>query len=78
MLFRSVTQSWEEAVYWYERSAEKREARAHYRLAWCVEYGQGTELSKERALELYRFAAEREYPGAAEAVERLERALGGT
>ena len=46
--------------------------RAQYNLAWCYENGRGVPRDAEKALELYRAAAEQAYDGAAEAVERLE------
>lgn len=50
------------AVYWYERSAAQHYGCAEYLLAICYEYGDGgLTLSKSKADELYRRAAEHGY-----------------
>ena len=67
-----MPQSWEKAVRWYTQAAEQGMPRAQYLLGWCFENGKGVEKDLDRALHLYRQAAEQEYKEAVEAVKRLE------
>lgn len=55
---RGVEQSWEEAVTWYRRGAEKGNGRALGNLAWCYDQGKGVEQDKELAAKYFIQGAE--------------------
>lgn len=50
-----------EAVRLWRMAAEKGSAKAHYKLGWCYEYGNGVELNIEKAIEWYQKAAKQGY-----------------
>ena len=64
-------QSWTDAVKWYRQAVEAGSARAQYNLAWCYEHGKGVAQDLGQARELYQAAADQNYEGAREAVDRL-------
>jgi TPR repeat protein len=59
-----LDQSYRDAMSWYLRSAQQNSADAQYRLGYMYEKGLGVDSDVQRAVQLYRSAAEHGYPDA--------------
>lgn len=67
-----LKQDYKEAAYWLEKAAEQDDNFAQYYLGLCYQNGEGVERDYEKAVSLFRRAADREYPQA-EAIFELGR-----
>lgn len=56
-----VHQDYSKAVEWYQKAADQNLPIAQYNLAYCYEFGLGTEQNYQKAIELYRKAAAQNY-----------------
>ena len=70
-LGKGEQQSWEKAVYWYQRAAKKGHVNANNRLGMCYEEGHGVEQNIEQAIFWYGKAAEQGNVDAQNAIQRL-------
>ena len=57
-LGEGVEQSYEKAVYWWQKSAEQGNSMAQYNLGMCYANGDGVEQSNEKAAYWFRKACE--------------------
>ncbi len=55
---RGVTQSYTDAVYWYQKAAEQGHALGQANLGYCYYYGKGVEINKQEAYRLIKLAAD--------------------
>ncbi len=53
--------SYERAVYWFEYALKKGSAEAYYHLGMCLQFGLGVEKDEEKAFEMYREGAKRNF-----------------
>ncbi len=53
--------SYERAVYWFEYALKKGSAEAYYHLGMCLQFGLGIEKDEEKAFEMYREGAKRNF-----------------
>ena len=74
-LGKFVPQDYKKALKWYRKAAEQGDSWAQYRLGDIYERGQGVPRNDKEALKWYRKAAKHGYPGAAQSVAELERAM---
>lgn len=59
---RGVSQSYAQAVIWYQKAAEQGDAKAQHSLGYMYETGQGVPQDYKRAVIWYQKAAEQESP----------------
>lgn len=59
---KGVTQSYSEAVKWYQKAAEQGNAEAQANLGVCYQNGNGVTQSYSKAVELYRKSADQGNP----------------
>ena len=60
----SVTQSWTQAVYWYELAAQQNHTDGCYRLALLYESGKGVPQNIQTAIKYYTIAAQNKHVSA--------------